>query len=77
MIPDFHDTVEELTAIADFIAPFPNIEQLRLIPYHTLGKSKYETLFLECGYSTDKSITQEQLREYAQIFLDRNIAVKE
>mgnify|MGYP005778492509 FL=1 len=77
VIPDVNDTVEELTAIADFVAPLPNIEQLRLIPYHTLGKSKYETLFLECGYSTDKSITQEQLREYAQIFLDRNIAVKE
>ena len=77
VIPDVNDTEEEMTAIADFIAPLRNIQQVRLMPYHTLGKSKYQTLFLKCGYHTDKSVTEEQLKRLQKRFLDRNIPVKE
>lgn len=77
VIPDVNDTEEEMTAIADFIAPLQNIQQVRLMPYHTLGKSKYQTLFLECGYHTDKSVTEEQLKRLQKLFLDRDIPVKE
>lgn len=77
VIPDVNDNEEEMTAIADFIAPLRNIQQVRLMPYHTLGKSKYQTLFLECGYHTHKSITEEQLKRFQKLFSDRDIPVKE
>lgn len=63
VIPNFNDSREEMTAIAELLLPLPGIRSVTLIPYHTLGKSKYKTLGLAPGYSTDKAISKEYLAQ--------------
>ncbi len=44
VIPTFNDTPEEIEAIAEFTSSLVNVTELHLLPYHRLGKDKYEGL---------------------------------
>ncbi len=41
LIPGFNATLEEMDRIAEFLSEAGGAQQIRLIPYHTFGKSKY------------------------------------
>ena len=56
-----------MAAIARLLTPLPGIQSLTLIPYHTLGKSKYKTLGMTPGYHTDKQISPESLAQLKQL----------
>jgi len=43
VIPGFNDSVEAITAIAEFLRPFPNV-RYEMLPYHRLGTQKYHFL---------------------------------
>jgi len=73
VIPNFNDNETEMEAIAKIAASAKGVQKVTLIPYHTLGKSKYKTLGMVPGYETDKSITNTRLSEFAQVF--RNLAL--
>ncbi len=44
IVPGFHDTYEYMDDLADYIAPLKNFERIELLPYHTMGVNKYETI---------------------------------
>lgn len=44
VIPGFNDTEEEVGAIAAFAASLPNVNEIHLLPYHRMGKDKYDGL---------------------------------
>ena len=44
VIPDFNDTSEEIGEIAKFTASLPNVNEIHLLPYHRMGKDKYDGL---------------------------------
>lgn len=44
VVPGCNDSVENITGIAGFLAPIPEIKEYEILPYHELGKSKYESL---------------------------------
>ncbi len=44
VIPTFNDTPEEIEEIARFTASLPNVNKIHLLPYHRLGRDKYEGL---------------------------------
>lgn len=46
LIPTINDSKEEIEAIYDIIKRLNNVEEIRVIPYHTFGKEKYTTLGL-------------------------------
>jgi pyruvate formate lyase activating enzyme len=75
VIPDFNDTPEELEKIAGLISSLENVKEVTLIPYHTLGKSKYETLGLSPRYETDRRITESELSKFRKIFENLGIDV--
>lgn len=75
VIPGVNDSEKELASIAGFLAPLRGIEEVRLLPYHTLGKSKYETLGMTCEYNTDKKLREEDLREFREIFLSHDLPI--
>lgn len=76
VVPDVNDDRAEMEKIADIVSSVSNVELVTLIPYHTLGKSKYRTLGLEPGYSTEKCITQSRLTELCDLFRSRDIPVE-
>ncbi len=44
VIPGFNDTEEEISGIAAFAASLPNVNEIHLLPYHRMGRDKYEGL---------------------------------
>jgi len=44
VIPGFNDTIEEIGEIAKFTASLPNVNEIHLLPYHRMGKDKYDGL---------------------------------
>ena len=44
VIPGFNDTKEEICEIAKFTASLPNVNEIHLLPYHRMGKDKYDGL---------------------------------
>ena len=67
VIPDVNDTEQDILQIARFLKPMGNIQNVTLMPYHTLGKSKYETLGLVCAYNTNKHISPERIRQLGEV----------
>lgn len=44
VIPTFNDTEQEISDIAAFAAALPNVNEIHLLPYHRMGRDKYEGL---------------------------------
>ncbi len=44
VIPTFNDTEQEIADIASFTATLPNVNEIHLLPYHRMGRDKYEGL---------------------------------
>ena len=44
LVPEHSDFVEDLDALGDFIDTLSNVDRVEILPYHTLGKFKWENL---------------------------------
>ncbi len=42
LVPGLTDSKEDLRALGQFLKPFKNLEKIEVLPYHTMGKPKYE-----------------------------------
>lgn len=73
VIPGFNNTDKEMQAIADFLSDLPHIGQVTLMPYHTLGASKYATLGMDYPFDITKKISDEEMARFKAIFLDRGL----
>lgn len=47
VIPGFNETPEEIASIAAFADKLPGVDTIHLLPYHRLGRDKYEGLSRE------------------------------
>ena len=60
---------KEFEAIADFAARLPNVNELHILPYHTVGRSKYDQLgmdyAIEC-IEEENDDEVEHCRRYAE-----------
>jgi len=67
IIPEVNDNQEYLLDLKKYIHKIPNIEKIEFLPYHKLGKEKYEKLKLEYPYENKKEMDKklcEQLYFY-------------
>lgn len=71
VIPNFNETIDEMTKIADFLSNHPRVLQVELMPYHILGKSKYEHIGLDYKAKDLKPVADMQI--YIKLFLEKNI----
>jgi pyruvate formate lyase activating enzyme len=46
-VPGWTDTVEEAGKVADFATSLGNVERVDVLPFHQLGKFKWEKLGME------------------------------
>jgi len=44
VVPQLTDSEEHIRGLGNYIATIPNVENIELLPYHTLGVSKYERM---------------------------------
>ena len=75
VIPTFNDNEREMTAIADLVASVDNVRRVTLMPYHSLGASKYETLGLSYEYDPNMKIENDKLEKFINLFNEKDIPV--
>lgn len=76
VIPGFNDDSRELEAVASLLQGLEGVREVTLIPYHTLGRSKYRTLGLEPPYTTDRTVSESRLDAFRDIFRSKGIPVR-
>lgn len=67
VIPGFNDTKEEISDIARFASTLPNVNEIHLLPYHRMGRDKYEGLGREYLMGDVPSPTAEKMQELLEI----------
>ncbi|PTY38544.1 pyruvate formate lyase-activating enzyme 1, partial [Saccharospirillum sp. MSK14-1] len=75
VVPGYSDDIEDVHALAQFLAPMENIEQLELLPYHNLGTHKWKALGLEYPLEGMEPPTVEVMDEIQQIFESYGLSI--
>ena len=66
VIPTFNDTVAEIAEIAAFASSLSNVDEIHLLPYHSMGRDKYTGLAREYKMGDIKSPTNELMEVLKQ-----------
>ena len=61
LVPGYTDDREHLVALREFIDTLHNVEKVEILPYHTLGVSKYEKLGITYPLAGVERPTKEQM----------------
>lgn len=67
VIPGFNDTKEEIAQIARFTADLPNVNEIHLLPYHRMGKDKYDGLSRPYLMGDVPSPTADKMKELLEV----------
>ena len=70
ILPGYTDDEAELTALGEFIGRLKNLRALDVLPYHTLGVSKYAELGIEYPLEGKPSATAADAARAKRIILD-------
>ncbi len=73
VVPGHSDAPEDIEALADFVATLPSVEKVELLPYHLLGKHKWEALGVPYTLEGVEPPPVETLTRIAQQFASRGI----
>jgi pyruvate formate lyase activating enzyme len=65
IIPGFNDTLQDITAILDFITGRPNLHY-EMLPYHRLGQAKYAYLGKEYSL-TNITLADEKIKQLQEV----------
>jgi len=76
LIPGLNDKDENLSQLIHFVRKLPSYEELHLLPYHRIGKIKYEMLGLEYCLSDLQQPKKETVLRVAQFLMQAGIKVK-
>ncbi len=61
LVPGYTDFAEDLEALGKHFAHYTNIDRVEVLPYHTYGKHKYETLGATYALTEVKEPTAEEV----------------
>lgn len=67
IIPGITDNEDDLIKLKDFLNSLNNVKRVELLPYHNLGKHKWETLGVEYKLSNVKNATAEDINRAKSI----------
>jgi pyruvate formate lyase activating enzyme len=76
VIPGFNDTVNDIKEIAEFVSvQLSGVSGLELLPYHKLGRGKYQSLGLEYGLVCLETPKKDQMEELERVVQKMNLRV--
>lgn len=75
VIPRFNNEEETIQKIIDF-AQTHGIQEVDLLPFHPLGKEKWERLGIPYVYGQEKMMEETDLQKYIQYGQEREVVVK-
>ena len=67
LVPGVTDTKENLEALGKFVATLNNVERFELLPYHTIGIHKWESMGLDYQLKGIEDATNEDVERAAEI----------
>ena len=68
LVPGISDFEEDVRAFGEFFKDFKMLQRVEILPYHTLGIHKYETMGQEYKLKDTKTNTPEQLDRALKLF---------
>ncbi|MGO5065166.1 pyruvate formate lyase-activating protein [Clostridium sporogenes] len=67
IVPGINDNVDHMYKFKEYINNFSNVEKVELLPYHTLGVNKYESMGIEYRLKNVDPLSKEKLEELNKI----------
>ncbi|MDD3570615.1 MAG: pyruvate formate-lyase-activating protein [Lachnospiraceae bacterium] len=62
VVPNLTDSDEHIRGLRNYIATIPNVEKVELLPYHTLGVSKYEGMGISYPLKKVSPMNKEKIK---------------
>ncbi len=69
VVPGITYNEEALTKLGQFLRTLHNIEKIEILPYHTMGKTKYENLGYQYRLGNTPELTKEEAKRAETILL--------
>ena len=73
LVPGLTDISEEMAGLAEFAAGLGNVERVEILPFHQLGRYKWERLGLDYQLDGVEMPTHEQVGRAIAIFAERGL----
>lgn len=67
IIPGINDNKKYIERLKKFLSPYSNIEKIELLPYHTLGISKYKTLNIPYSFENIKAMDAQECEKLKEL----------
>lgn len=71
VVPGLNDTIENIEETAKLIASIKNVEKIELLPYHTLGSSKYKKLDYQYPLEGVEAMNPDKLKDLSELLFER------
>ncbi len=75
VVPGWTDDLDEVGRLADFAAELGNVERVDVLPFHQLGRFKWERLGMEYRLRDAESPSREMVEEVVGRFLAAGLKV--
>jgi pyruvate formate lyase activating enzyme len=75
VVPGITDAAADVDRLSDFVATLPNVQKVELLPYHLLGKHKWETMGIRYTLDGVEPPPKETMARIADQFTGRGICV--
>lgn len=76
VIPGHTDDEANIAAIAAFVEPFPNVQQVELLPYHGFAESKYQRLERDYPLAGAQPPGADQMQRLARVIEGHGLKAK-
>ena len=73
VVGGFTEDIESAKQLAEFVKPMTNVEKVELLPYHELGKHKWEAMGENYQLDTIHPPTKEVMEDIKKVFTDMGI----
>jgi len=67
VVPGINDDETHVLKLKEFAQNIPNVERIELLPYHSMGESKYKDLKIEYPLSGTKDMEKEKCKELEKL----------
>ncbi|MET0694330.1 MAG: pyruvate formate-lyase-activating protein [Propionibacteriaceae bacterium] len=73
LVPGLTDAVENVAAVADIVARWPNVERVEVLPFHQMGENKWQKLGLDYRLGSVLPPDESLLQRVRGQFSDRGL----
>lgn len=76
LVPDLNDDVESIDRLASFVSTLGNVENIEILPYHTMGEFKWEEMGYDYPLLGYRAATSEDVEKAKEIFAKHGLSTK-